>query len=154
LGSMDIRLQKWWDLWISGYSSGGIYGYQSTAVVGSMDIRLQRWWDQHTDAPQYPRHHYIFDEKRDRSGTKTDCFLVLRDYYSSQCLRVQDPEERLATFCWSLEALPVDTADPLWLEMRTEFNLTLLEVAILKNRRGTATGQRSNFFATRSQVIR
>jgi hypothetical protein len=67
---------------------------------------------------------------------------------------VHDPEERLATFCWSLEALPVDTADPLWLEMRTEFNLTLLEVAILIIVGGTATGQRSDFVATRFQVIR
>lgn len=126
-----------WDLWASVYSSG-------------ISTRT-------TDVPQYPRHNYtiyIFTEKGVRSGTKTHCFLVLRDYYSEQCLRVHDPEERLATFCWSLEALPVDTADPLWLEMRTEFNLTLLEVAILIIVGGTATGQRSDFVATRFQVIR
>ena len=113
-----------WDRWASVYSSVRIYGHQPTAVLGSMFIRLQHW-DQHTDVPQYPRHNYIFTEKGVRSGTKAHCFLVLRDYYSSQCLRVHDPEERL-------EALPVNTADPLWLEMRTVFNLTLMEVAILK----------------------
>lgn len=65
---------------------------------------------------------------------------------------MQEPDERLAAFLWSLKAVQVEAADPLWLEMRTEFNPSLVEVQ--ESWAGTATMQWSDFVATRCQVMR